>query len=297
MSTWECGHHPVDLALAHERVLPALRDDEVLGSLLVDAERVARVRQRARAWALRLAKLDVALPRFDLDVHLRGRPFFVEADSVDELTRAIEALEVAGPAEVDELVRASLAHFDDDATAPLLNDSWSPVESAPDARDAEALLARVQAVRALLDDASAAPRCAPLLLAVTCELHDRLRPGWRTTRGPWPTRLLTSFGEDPSRWFESPAALVAPLLNEHPELAEHLSWTTLGEDGPIGGFVPIERVADLRATLEARADQMERWARDEGWAEDVAVVHLRLLREALAVAERRGFAFVETVDL
>jgi hypothetical protein len=145
---WDISYHPVDLDFFHTRIIPYVRGEGSLDSLMADAMRISKARFRAKAWALGLSALDSTIlrtqyrehkaqqaaweqahahenppvpfvkpvarriPGFDSDVHVWGRPFFITHATVEEVSAALDGYLKADEGSVDRIAKAMLGRLD-----------------------------------------------------------------------------------------------------------------------------------------------------------------------------------------
>ena len=88
---YDTSHHPIDVELITQRIVPYILGLGVIDDLVADAIRVSKVRHRANAWGLaahrHFAQSDQP---FDSDLYVWGRPFFVTVEGTPEIAEAID---------------------------------------------------------------------------------------------------------------------------------------------------------------------------------------------------------------
>jgi hypothetical protein len=290
---FDTSHHPVDVALIHERLLPYVRGEGQIDDLFEVALRIAKVRFRAKAWALgALASRHAGIVPM---LHVWGRPFFITVDGPAAIGAAIDRYLDCSVEAVDGVAREMLAAID-----PALADEVEPdVGRFPDDRTAlDGMRFRIDLMREcwakladggrvrlpdgdLCDPAVLLARELPLTLL---EVASQLRPGWMD-RGLWPGRVLSDAALSPSRWLAPPRALLGDLPTR-----QKLDWflhETLTENYMVGGLAERDRVAALRTALEGQR------ATDD----DSRALSIQKMIETLDECERRGLAFVEATEV
>lgn len=278
---FDTSFHPLDDRLLRARILPFLRGESEIDDLVEEAVRLRAVRFRAKAWALgahTAGKVDRRV--------VWGRPFFVPAEDPAQIGPTIDRWLTVSRDDADDLARELIGDVavspdegghlpgDDDLRASmrygldLVREAVANPGGEVETADGRALEADEVVAREL-----------PL---VVVEFLGQLRPGWMA-RGVWPSGILQAAKAEHTRWFSAPR-----FLFEGIEVADPFVLDTLVENDMVGGFVPHEKVGDLRHVLAKNLDRIgDDWARDE----------MRSVIEALAESDRLGFGFVEATEI
>lgn len=299
---FDTSHHPVDEALAG-RALAHILEGAPIDDLVAEAVRIAKVGFRANAWGLGLTRID-GVAGFDAHLHVWGRPFFITKD--EALGESIDRYLAASVDGVDRIAREMIAHLD-----PALVDRVTPDDGGSLPDDA-ALAAQVGGTLGLLRRAwEGVASNAEIELpsgdrAPARELLERevpfavlrfvadLRPGWMDRGYVWPTSLLTEAKVGGTEHFGPPEPLLGAIA-EHSALS-CFAPPTITENYMVGGYVAPESVGTLRAVVEKERAALEA-VYDEGGVNEPMRTSVRKLREALADADERGFAFCEATEI
>lgn len=316
---FDCSYHPVDLAFFEDRLIPSLLGEAPLEPLLKEAVALEKLRYRAKAWALgavakirdvpaRNAKADKPILPIDSNLHVWGRPFFIEASDPAEVSRYIDRyLAARTPAQIDTIakeVRKRLVpplDFEPDMGAGL--PAKKELEAAV-LNNLDVLCEVVAAYKAgkktitLPSGNEDTPEHVLMGSYPTIALGfaSRFRPGWMDRGLVWPTLLMANARLDTKRFFEPPVPLFGRLFEVFPKLRKAKLRRTIEENYMVGGYVPPERVGELREYLRDESPALLAKPKKEKWEED-AELSLRKLDEALADAEHRGHAFVEATEV
>jgi hypothetical protein len=313
---FDVSFHPVDVELIQQRLLPYVEGQGTIDDLVLDAVRLAKVRYRAKAWALGLLHYQEAKakgkpskktvpampadsPAFDSQLHLWGRPFFITVDRPDQVSRAIDHYLAAKPNEVDALAADMLRILD-----PELVDIVKPKQEGQLPEDAalaehlrhemdlfrECYQARGQKKKVRLPDGRlASPREMfrhhfPLAIL---SFAAQFRPGWMARGHVWPTCLLEELGLELPPYFTSPASLFKPILEKVPEIGRNLE-NTISANYMVGGYIPPDNASDLRIFLEEHLDKAKN--------PEYRVTYQKIL-EAVQDAEREHMGFAEASEI
>jgi len=307
---FDTSHHPVDVSLIQDRLIPYILEGTPIDDLVERAVRLERVRFRANAWGLGLAEWcrERGGPAaFDTSLLVWGRPFFVTPDAPDALSASIDRYLGARPEAVDAIAAEMLRHLDPDLVGKITPSTGGnlpdPVALASGVRrnldllrDAYRNLESNTPVR-LPGGETAAPdellaREVPLAVL---SFAAQLRPGWMDRGNVWPTRLLEEIGVDSADLFEPPRALLGRLAEEAD--LDYFLAPTIVENYMVGGYVPKEKMAALRERLERHRQRLVLAFDEGGEPEPEMVFSVRKLLEAVGDAERRGLAFAEATEI
>lgn len=299
---FDTSHHPVDEALV-DRALGHILQGAPIDDLVADGVRIAKVRFRANAWGLGVTRVD-GVEGFDAHLHVWGRPFFITVDEgIGEAIDRYLAVSVEG---VDAIAREMIAHLD-----PALVSRVTPDDGGQLPDDA-ALAEQIRGSLGLLRRAwEGVERNAPIALpdgdhAPARELLERevpfavlrfvadLRPGWMDRGYVWPTNLLAEARAAGGDAFEAPTRLLGAIA-DHGSLSP-FAPPTITENYMVGGYLSAPAVPPLRSAIEEQEATLASVYDDEGRVEPMRT-SVRKLREALADAAERGFAFCEATEV
>lgn len=275
------------------------------------------------------------LPNFDSDLSVWGRPFFISARGTDD---ALEVLGrymncAAGDLDaIDTIARSQLELIEagrGERPANVLPQAWDIVlqfipllahlppreEEQPEpAAIREHLASRLDLMQAvwtqrLSDEPLEHPclmepeRAAMLARTLPHEiigLAAQGLPGWMGRGYAWPTELFRKIGVKVSHVFETPAALFAELLEDMPALEEGFH-RTITSNFTLGGYVPPERIPELKALLlRHRRELILAWnkAKDVSDTEVEAMsADFQKILEPVVLAERNGYGFIEAAEV
>jgi hypothetical protein len=247
-------------------------------------------------------------PLVDSDLYVWGRPFFVTAPDPVAVSEIIDRYLDANLEVADSIAKSELGRLDpelvESVQPDLEEDLPSDEELAQGIRWKLDLLRRCYAAQhagersVTLPDGEEADPCELLAREVPLALLEfaaNFRPGWMARGMVWPTVLLQEAALDDAGAFESPRALVEPLARELSDVSFFLE-PTITENYMVGGYVPKEKVPELRAHLEQHRERVLARAREAGWEHD-CLSALQKIQEALADAERRGLGFAEATEI
>ena len=328
---FDVSYHPVDRSVIIDRLIPYLRGEGNIDDLVERAVRVSQVRYRANAWGAKLLKLQEAdstpeqagadsfrgppkarkpegpLAAFQPDLHLWGRPFLITVANPLEVSEAIDEYLAADEAGTDAIAARMVEHLapgmadrarpaDDDylsvkVTSDLHEQARRPLDELRDVykacREGQTITIEDEEVDAQETFIGSAPLA---LLA----FYSNLQPGWMARGYVWPTQLLACVGVR-FKLFETPVHLIQPLVDEIPSMATSLH-NTITENYMVGGYIRAENVRAWREGLEWASGRILGAAVKEDDADHCQIV-LQKLTEAVADAERRGYAFVEATEV
>ncbi len=304
---YDTSFHPVSIELVQERLIPYILGEGAIDDLIDRALQVTRTRARAKAWALAAQRLAPAPRRLDAFLHVWGRPFFIVVDDVDSALDVYEQFLWASPDETDALALEqlhALAPGLADSTRALLQPAPEPGEQA--LRDE--LLWRLH----ILKDAVAAVRQGRQQIEVNGRAHDprdllrrevpfavlsfasALAPGWMSRGATWPSHLVDEAPLPSRPFFSKPEALLGKLPRELPSQGWFL-YPTIVENYMVGGLVTPGYVPPLRKYLTEHQGALAS-TRPVGELADVRR-ELRKVDEALALAQRKKWAFCEATEI
>jgi hypothetical protein len=305
--------HDVEIPMPPNTSPPLGRLGRLFGSKSGAEEETYR--QECAARDAEIARLEGT---FDSDLHVWGRPFFIVSDDPSEVSRLVDryvAADAAGAAEIArEMVRrinpallngakASSSRAktfgehlakqldrlpDEDEVeksvtwkVQLFIDAWKALKTGGPVRDVKG---------AEHDPAELFRTDFPLAMM---EFASLFRPGWMERGTVWPTNLLTEAGLDAKRFFETPAALFAPIIERVPQVAKNLR-ATIEENYSLGGYVPARKVeALLQFVREHRREMKDVY---DAKMTDTPI-YLVKLEEAIIDAAGRGIAFLEATEV
>lgn len=310
---FDVSYHPVDLGIM-KRVAAYVAGRDDLKSLIAEGCIRETCRFRAKAWALGMleATREKGQARVDASLHVWGRPFLIEADAPEQVSAAIDRyLAAKTEADVDAIATAHIAKLAPGiAVAPDMEDGLPKGSELEDLvlRDLNVLPSVFAAARegkelvALpsgdeVDPAGVLASSYPFL---GLAFMARFQPGWMDRGHVWPTLLMGDADLPTKQFFEPPIALFHGVLAELPKATATTIVSRLSsgivENYMTGGFVPAERVGDLRAFLRANREKLLAKPKAEDWADECAV-SLQKLDEALADAAARKLAFAEATEI
>lgn len=300
---FDTSHHPVDESLV-DRALGHILRGAPIDDLIADAVRIAKVRFRANAWGLGLTRVD-GVEGFDAHLHVWGRPFFITVDQ--GIGEAIDRYLGAAVEDVDAIAREMIAHLD-----PSLVDRVTPDDGGQLPDDA-ALAEQIGGTLGLLHRAwEGVDLNAPIALpsgdhAPARELLERevpfavlrfvadLRPGWMDRGYVWPTNLIAEARGHGGDAFGAPSRLLGAIADH-----EHLSPfapPTITENYMVGGYLSAPSVRSVREAIDAQHETLAAVYDEPGQEIAPMRTSVRKLREALADADERGFAFCEATEV
>ncbi|RYE89671.1 MAG: hypothetical protein EOO75_11425 [Myxococcales bacterium] len=304
---YDTSFHPLPLDLVTERLIPYLLGEGDIDDLVAQAVHLRRVRSRAKAWALACQQVEPAPRRLDPWLHVWGRPFFLVIDDLDLMLDVHEQYLQASLEQVDQLALEQLHTLD-----PGLAHGVRARLQLPDDPGDQALRDDVLWRLDILRAAVAAVRQGVHHLEAGGRTHDprqllrrevpfavlslvaSLSPGWMSRGTTWPSGLLAEVPLPTLPFFASPEPLLGSLPRAVPDQGFFL-YPTIVENFMVGGLVAPSYLAPLRRYLaEHRAALLS--LRPAAEQPDLGR-ELRKLDEALAFAQRRGWAFVEATDL
>lgn len=304
---YDVSFHPVPLELIQERLIPYLLGEGSLEDLLQTAVRRVRVRARAKAWAQAVQRLESPPRRFDPSLHLWGRPFFLVVDDTDGALDAYEQYLRATPEQADALAAEQLHALAPGLTEGVRARLVAPPEPAEDALRGE-LLWRLDILR----QAVAAVRQGQPQIEAGGRVHDpsallrrevpfavlsfaaALYPGWMSRGATWPSGLLDEVPLPTRPFFDRPTALLGKLPAGLPAQGWFL-YPTIVENFMVGGLTSPSYAGPLRRYLVDHQGALLS-AQPEGGREELRR-ELRKIDEALAMAQRKGWAFTEATEL
>jgi hypothetical protein len=305
---YDSSYHPIAIDFVQEQLLPYLLGEGDIEPLLRSALLRNRIRARAKAWALAVHRLSPAPRRFDPHLHLWGRPFFIVVDDTEVVLDTYDLYLTATDEQQVDAIALEQLH----AIAPGLTAPVQSLFQAPPAPPQEELLGELRWRLDILRSAVAAVRQGGAQIEARGRLHDprallrrevpfavlsftaTLAPGWMSRGVTWPTALLDAVPLPLRPFFEKPSALLGPL----PQALPGQSWflyDTIVENYMVGGLVAPSYVAPLRRFL---ADQQGALLAAQPEAERAELRReLRKIKEALALAQRKGWAFAEATEV
>lgn len=307
---FDISYHPVDLELIQTRLLPYIQGEGEIDDLVERAVRLCQIRFRANQWGLGLMALEEQPERFHPELHVWGRPFFIEADSVQGISSAIDRYQALDGDDkaVDEVVRDMLESLE-----PGLAERAQPSTDGT-LPSAEAVNRGIRWKVDLMRSALAAKRSgeehvtaadgrvmdAQKLLSrsiphVLLEFTSELRPGWMARGRVWPTLICSQANVELGSAMSRPRALVELVCQEVPESLENLEYTIV-ENYQVGALAGAEGVAEVRQRLNQGSEQILNSPQAEGEEQEYRLV-LRKLDEALADAEYRNMGFCEASEI
>jgi hypothetical protein len=319
---FDVSYHPIDLAFVDEVIAPYIAGKKSIDDAVTRACTREVCRYRAKAWALGV--FDAMMKRsqkskkkgpestFDSSLHVWGRPFLIDADTPEGVSSAIDRyLTAKTNGQVDKIAKEMVARIDGKLkVTPNMENGPAKKKDLPTVvlRDLDVLpdvfaAARKGAKTMKLpsgddgDPAEILASSAPLLVLA---FASRFRPGWMDRGYVWPTHLMHEAKLPTEKFFEPPARLFGPLLDELPKpVAKKVRaglYPSIVQNYMVGGLVRAERVPALRKLLRDKREKLLAKPKKQQW-DDECKVSLQKLDEALADAERRGLAFVEATEV
>lgn len=240
------------------------------------------------------------IARYDSDLHVWGRPYFITAKEPAHVSAAVDAWLNATPENADALARGMVERL-----APELLPLASP-DYASGLPSDEAFLATVgepiatcrEVLRALEagekfmtpdgEEIDPADLVGADFAFTLVRIASWFRPGWMDRGKIWPTRALAAVTPGGGDYWQPATSLIAPILERHPRIHCPLA-ATIDSNYQIGGFVAAKDVPRLRRDVEA--------ARAHLLAADHPETSWTKLHEAVFDAESRGMAFLEATEI
>jgi hypothetical protein len=240
-------------------------------------------------------------------LHLWGRPFFLVVDDTDGALDAYEQYLRATPEQADSLAAEQLHALAPGLTEGVRARLVAPPEPAEDALRGE-LLWRLDILR----QAVAAVRQGQPQIEAGGRVHDpsallrrevpfavlsfaaALYPGWMSRGATWPSGLLDEVPLPTRPFFDRPTALLGKLPAGLPAQGWFL-YPTIVENFMVGGLTSPSYAGPLRRYLADHQGALLS-AQPEGGREELRR-ELRKIDEALAMAQRKGWAFTEATEL
>ncbi|MBG0831977.1 hypothetical protein HS041_30185 [Planomonospora sp. ID67723] len=310
---YDTSFHAVDIALVEDRLLPFIigyGSDSDLDRLTREAVERRKVRFHAKAWALGALRAAEArgADTFEPHLHVWGRPYFVIADSAEQVVQDVLRYQSAGPDDVPTLAREMIARLDPglvdlvepDTQGTLPADHHLAMEISWRMRVLRLAVAAVRSGTETIRDPdtgrehSAAALVAREIPFSVVEYAAALTPGWMSRGKVWPTHLCR-LADVPAGGFGLPQALFAPLREMFPQLS-WMNEPTIVENYMVGGLVPPGDVAGSRRAFATRFEAIMAVARRDGW-EPTASVNLTKIDEAFALAGHLGYGFCEATEI
>jgi hypothetical protein len=238
--------------------------------------------------------------RYESDLHVWGRPYFITAKESAHVSAAIDAWLNAVPENADALARGMverlapellpLVHPDYAAGIPS-DEAFLEAVSEPVATCREVLRALEAGERFMSaegTDIDPADLVGSDFIFTLARIASWFRPGWMDRGKYWPTRALPAVLPEPGDYWQPATQLIAPLLARHPRIQCPL-FATIESNYQVGGFVAAKDVPRLRRDVEA--------ARAVLIAGDHPETSWTKLHEAVLDAESRGIAFLEATEI
>jgi hypothetical protein len=309
---YDVSFHPVPIALIHERILPYVQGRGSIDDLIDRASEIAAVRFRANAWGLGLVELDEkARPeRFDTDLHVWGRPFFVADESPEDVSKTIDRYLASKSGDVDAIACEAIGKLTAGSKKGGIDVVPSSEGVLPDLKD------RRQGIRWKIDlfrDAFKARKEGRPVKTPDGDEHDpsglfesdfplavmelaaSIQPGWMARGYVWPTCLIAEADLEIPDYVTNARAIFSPILRDVPNLGAHLE-DTIHQNYTLGGYVPADDVPQFRRFMESNLDALAAPSAEDDW-EDACRLALRKIIEALYDAERRKMGFVEASEI
>lgn len=310
---YDTTFHALDGGLAEARVLPFIAGDGAehdIDDLIARAVSNARLHGQIESWkwgAYRLLKPGVPdkLPS-GLDPHVWDRPFFIVADTGEQVAEQWLRWMATTPEKVEDLAREMADRLSPGLAGKLVPDRQEPM---PDDAQLHASFARplhrlrdacaaLRAGRTSFTDECGQEREPAAHLGWSAPFHVLqllawLTPGWKS-RGAWPT-LLYIEADLEAPFFVSAEPLYGLLGERFPQIVWEGAAQTIGENYTVGGYVPPGDVAAARADLAARRGQLLHVHAPDH--HDHIIANLVQVDEAMALALRLGFGFCEATEI
>lgn len=303
---FDTSFHPVPVDLIQQRVVPYILGQGDLDDLLTQAVRISKVRALANEWGLAVGRVNPPPRRFDPFLHVWGRPFFITIDDPDDVASILDQYTQATPEQVDALAAEQLR-----ALEPNLMERSAQRRNRPELPGDDDLRAGLLWRLDILRAAFAAIRQGKRTIEANGGAHDprtllrrevpfavmhfaaSLSPGWMSRGTTWPTAQLGAVPLPTRPFFSPPEPLLGALPREVPEQGWFL-FPSITENYMVGGYTAPMYVAPLRRYLADHAATLQ--ATQDGEPGAVAR-ELRKIDEALAYAQRKGWAFCEATDI
>lgn len=302
---YDTSHHPVDVALITERLVPYILGEAEIDDLVEAVVRITKVRFRANAWGLGASRhLREAERAFDSDLYIWGRPFFVTLDGTNDIAEAIDRYLDADLDDVDFIAAEMLDHLDSSLVGVVQPSDDGQLPEDDDAIAAGALrnLKLLRAAVQNLDTGTpvelgggetADPR--ELLrretIWVLLNFAAELRPGWMDRGTIWPSGWSAEADVDLGPVFESPT----PLLGRLQELdIDFFAPTGIVENYMVGAMVEADQMSSFIAAL---CENEPTLVGAFGEPTEFAEMSFRKLLEAASDAHHRGLAFCEATEI
>ncbi|MEU4595776.1 hypothetical protein [Nocardia sp. NPDC023988] len=307
---YDVSFHAIDMRMVENRVLPYIAGygtDEDLHDLIRFGVEQTKVRFRANAWGLGALEELGGNADFDPQLYVWGRPYFVTAQTPDDVAETVLQYNRCTPEQVDHLAVQQLSLLDRTLVGrvrPNMEGTLPPDRYVAEAISGKVVLLR-QAVRALRtrqsfttpDGETADPGeiLAGNLQFVLVEFLAHILPGWIQRGRVWPTLLERTAGSDGYSGLVDNSALLGLMRSEFPALEWAVNYT-IPSNYEVGGYAAPAAVPVTRHWLARKADELVA-AGDEDDEGDVIRTAIRKTDEALALAARIGGAFVEASEI
>jgi hypothetical protein len=284
----------------------------------------------------------IGIPGFDADLHYWGRPFLISADRTDDVLSMYSQYLETNPEDAETLqglIEQSIKHLEskrrqiradmESEVIKTLEEYYPLLDHLELEEDREYLTREKLRERAgqelrllrkayqkrdqeiqieLPDGRKLTPReilgYAPHELI---EFAARILPGWVGRGFVFPTALFKKIKVDVSKVFEKPTSLFEPLLQDVPQIADHLH-TTIPENFALGGYVPpakVERFVDLvnkhrweLVLAEDEKDSEEEQQTQEGSTHQHELsADWHKIIEPATYAQQHGLGFIEAAEV
>ncbi|MFB7724837.1 hypothetical protein [Nocardia sp. NPDC056100] len=296
--------------MAESRVLPYIAgygDDRDLDDLIRFGVEQAKVRFRANAWGLGAMQAIGHDSGFDAQLYVWGRPYFVTAQSPEDVAETVLQYNRCTPDQVDQLAMHQLSILDSRLPGRVRPDTEGRLPA--DQHLAEGISGKVvllrNAVRALRagqpftkpngEQSHPGEVLTGNLQFVLVEFLANILPGWIQRGKAWPTLLEREAELTGYSGLVDNSALLGLLRTEFPALEWEANYT-IPTNYEIGGFVSPPAVQLTRHWLARNADELLELGEDDD-DRDFYRVAMRKTDEALALAARIGGAFVEAAEV
>lgn len=305
---YDVSFHAIDMRMIESRVLPYIAgygDERDLDDLIRFGVEQAKVRFRANGWGLGAMQALGGDDGFDPHLYVWGRPYFITAQSPEDVAEAVLQYNRCTVDQVDQLATHQLSMLDRRLPGHVRPDTEGTLPA--DHHLAEEVGGHIvllrNAVRALRsgqpfvkpDGERADPGDILVgnLQFVLVEFLSYILPGWIQRGKAWPTLLERTAELDGYSGLVDNSALLGMLQSEFPALEWQANYT-IPANYEVGGYVSPAAVKLTRQWLARNSDEL---LAEEEDGDDYLRTALRKTDEALALAARIGGGFVEAAEI
>ncbi|MEU0542193.1 hypothetical protein ABZ319_20205 [Nocardia sp. NPDC005978] len=294
--------------MVESRVLPYIAgygDERDLDDLIRFGVEQAKVRFRANGWGLGAMQALGHDDNFDPHLYVWGRPYFITAQSAEDVAETVLQYNRCTPDQVDGLATHQLSLLDRRLPGRVQPDMEGTLPGDRDLTEeisGHIVLLRnvVRALRAgqpfVKPDGERADPAELLtgnLQFVLVDFLSYILPGWIQRGKAWPTLLERTAELDGHSGLVDNSALLGMLQSEFPQLEWQANFT-IPANYEIGGYVSPAAVKLTRHWLARNTDELLAVGDDD---DDYLRNAMRKTDEALALAARIGGGFVEAAEI